>query len=294
MEDQGAPMDCLPADSHPARTMEADRKRPNEKIVQEDNAAKRRKLFGDCRLIEIIHLHDCLRGALSDLRTDVEELTKGVVDGEQGSRVSTLERRVAGRFQVIWSVFSAHSKAEDEFIWPALKKKTSGSQAQANADEQAPHKRNAAATKIDQSVPKDLVQADYEEDHETEERMFSEMDRLLATLRDLVADEPQRIPLNTNEVMNAEPSLQIASVTQNLSERTQKLSQHLMVHLEKEENECLPLVIKHLSKPEIHDLVGQIMGKRSADMIAQIMTMAVQNLAEEERQEMVMVRRRKR
>jgi hypothetical protein len=60
-----------------------------------------------------------------------------------------------------------------------------------------------------------------------------------------------------------------------------------MAHLEKEEMQCMPLVVKHLSKSEIHDLVGKIMGKRSSDMIAQIMSMAVQNLNEADREEMV-------
>jgi Zinc-ribbon/CHY zinc finger/Ring finger domain len=49
----------------------------------------------------------------------------------------------------------------------------------------------------------------------------------------------------------------------------------------------LPLVVKHLSNEEIHNLVGDIMGKRSADLIVQIMTMAVQNLDRDEREEMV-------
>jgi len=31
-------------------------------------------------------------------------------------RVEDLERQIAGRFQVIWSIFKAHSAAEDEFI----------------------------------------------------------------------------------------------------------------------------------------------------------------------------------
>lgn len=49
----------------------------------------------------------------------------------------------------------------------------------------------------------------------------------------------------------------------------------------------MPLVVKHLNKDEIHDLVGQIMGKRSADQMGDIMTMAVQNLNEADRDEMV-------
>ena len=81
--------------------------------------------------------------------------------------------------------------------------------------------------------------------------------------------------------------LLIEHTMKEINDLSKQLSSHLMVHLEKEENQCLPLVAKHLSKSEIHDLVGQIMGKRSSDMIAQIMTMAVQNLNETDREEMV-------
>jgi len=112
---------------------------------REEMLSKRRKeIFGDCALIEIIHLHDCLRGALKALEADVNALAQGLSPSppekqpastvvHQQSRtnnynndVSDLERRVAGRFKVIWSVFKSHSHAEDEFIWPALKTKTQG------------------------------------------------------------------------------------------------------------------------------------------------------------------------
>ena len=111
------------------------------------NSSSRRAkdLFGDCALVEIIHLHDCFRGALRALEVDVSELCREISaaaepttkpldtalakrissddDDNFESRIVDLERRVAGRFTVIWSVFRAHSAAEDEFIWPALKAK---------------------------------------------------------------------------------------------------------------------------------------------------------------------------
>jgi hypothetical protein len=84
----------------------------------EDMLSKRRKeIFGDCALIVIIHLHDCLRGALKALETDVNALAAGVVEEKktaphdlqkQREIVADLERRVAGRFKVIWSVFKSH------------------------------------------------------------------------------------------------------------------------------------------------------------------------------------------
>lgn len=49
----------------------------------------------------------------------------------------------------------------------------------------------------------------------------------------------------------------------------------------------MPLVEQNLSKSEINDLVGKIMGKRSSELMAQILTMAVQNLNPMDRDAMV-------
>lgn len=291
---------------------------------REELLSKRRKeIFGDCALIEIIHLHDCLRGALKALEADVNALT-GVVavninnnninnSGQQQTTIGTLddaatehsmvadlERRVAGRFKVIWSVFKSHSQAEDEFIWPALKVKTQGEIASSpkNSPKHAPGQNNnakdeSAAPSVDDNNNDNLMgqlnqddnvhleQEEYEEDHADEERMFSEMDTLLGNLREVLLSDFQNRPQpnNADRVVN--------DLARILSDHTRRLSQHLMAHLEKEETQCMPLVIKHLSKSEIHELVGKIMGQRSADTIAQIMTMAVQNLDQVDREEMV-------
>lgn len=229
-------------------------------VKGENDAKQRRELFKDCALVEIIHLHDCLRGSLKALEHDVQELAKAVrSDSEEQQRM--LEKKVAGRFKVIWSVFRAHSSAEDEFIWPALQRKTQG-RIQGHK-----HKEKDAV----------IEQEEYEEDHADEERMFSEMDRLLTKLREhfLKPELSQPNSLHTEHITTA------------IAQHTSTLSQHLMHHLEKEETQCMPLVAQHLSKDEIHELVGQIMGKRSADTIAQIMTMAVQSLEETDRIEMV-------
>jgi hypothetical protein len=264
--------------------------------ASDDMLSKRRKdLFGDCALIEIIHLHDCLRGALNALRKDVNELTDHVQLQKKNDchfdLVADLERRVAGRFKVIWSVFRAHSSAEDEFIWPALQSKTLGrirgspprqEPGEAVSEEQV---LQDSPGSIENDTGDELIEQEaYEEDHADEERMFSEMDALLSNLREALVRQ-KRSDMESGETLAAA----IGGIAQDISERTKLLSQHLMTHLDKEEQQCLPLVIKHLSKSEIHDLVGKIMGKRSADTIAQIMTMAVQNLDESDRMEMVKV-----
>jgi hypothetical protein len=250
---------------------------PTEDPMVEDPVWKRRKeLFGDCALIEIIHLHDCLRGALKALESDVNELAGVVVKGNVNKQVvADLERRVASRFKVIWSVFRAHSAAEDEFIWPALQSKTQGlirgspeCQTGEPSGSGAPTGSNAgtgtgaaaiASPGKDKMEDGVVEQEEYEEDHADEERMFSEMDGLLSKLREVLLQS--RVP----GAGSTDPSpVEVNAMARDISERTKLLSQHLMIHLEKEETQCLPLVVKHMSKSEIHELVGNIMGKRSA------------------------------
>ena len=65
------------------------------------SSQRRKDLFGDCALIEIIHLHDCLRGALKALERDVTSLSQAFLKGERSQELTELERIVAGRFKVI-------------------------------------------------------------------------------------------------------------------------------------------------------------------------------------------------
>jgi hypothetical protein len=239
-------------------------------------AQRRKELFGDCALVEIIHLHDCLRGAVKALQRDVTELSAEVLNGNP-EKLADLERRVAGRFKVIWSVFRAHSAAEDEFIWPALRSKTGG-RAGSPQPQRAPSPPHTIPPEVVPSETEDagdasVDQEEYEEDHADEERMFRRMDELLTQLHDELVEEQK--PGSIHDMVRSIDDLSLS------------LSKHLMTHLEKEETQCMPLVVKHLNKAEINDLVGQIMGKRSSDTIAQIMTMAVQNLNEADRNEMV-------
>lgn len=321
-------------------------------------------IFGDCALVEIIHLHDCFRGALKNLEVDVSELCREITASvEEGgapsashqapassdgisinssnnanSRVIGLERRVAGRFTVIWSVFRAHSSAEDEFIWPALKAKqvalpdvhpphpaspgrvSRASDAsidvglQANQQQQQPDvgARNdymprdgaAAAQGGDgddqhpqhreraQSIVHQIEQEEYEEDHENEEKMFNSINTLLSKLRDELAGRRSNSSTSSEPAAEANPEdgekeASLPQLAQQLQESTKNLMRHLITHLDKEETHCMPLVAECLTKAEINDLVGKIMGKRSSELMSQILTMAVQNLNEEDRDDMV-------
>eukprot|EP00588_Corethron_pennatum_P017061 CAMPEP_0194305476 /NCGR_PEP_ID=MMETSP0171-20130528/2905_1 /TAXON_ID=218684 /ORGANISM="Corethron pennatum, Strain L29A3" /LENGTH=766 /DNA_ID=CAMNT_0039057017 /DNA_START=227 /DNA_END=2529 /DNA_ORIENTATION=- len=236
--------------------------------------------YSDCALIEIIHLHNCLRGALRALCADVRRLFPliPVGDGAIPSSVSDVEGKISARFKVIWSVFRAHSSAEDEFIWPALRSKLGRGDSMGS---ECDYSKAESPPGSPQSLPSNnssdslaalaaLEEAEYIEDHADEERMFSDFDKLLDDLK--------------NALRRGED---IRPMVSGLGSKAEALSEHLMVHLAKEEEQCMPLVQEHLSPKEITDLVGNIMGKRSSDVVGQIITMAIQNLPVEERKSMV-------
>jgi iron-sulfur cluster repair protein YtfE (RIC family) len=209
-------------------------------VEDEESIAKRRKdMFGDCALVEIIHLHDCLRGALKALQQDVIDLSSSLqTTGRMSSDVAELERRVAGRFKVIWSVFRAHSAAEDEFIWPALQNKTGRYLGSPKYDPSSNHEDGRPEEK---SQPSLIEQEEYEEDHADEERMFRTMDQMLSKLRDGLVNEKDAGDTEEGSVHHT---------AQAIHEHTSSLMKHLLAHLEKEETRCMPLVMKHLNREE--------------------------------------------
>jgi hypothetical protein len=256
--------------------------------------SRSKSLFGDCALVEIIHLHDCLRGAITALQRDVEQLCmlssnsavcirKSNDEPETAKlqqELSDVERRLVGRFKVIWSVFRAHSAAEDEFIWPALKAKITDNKMNSSVPCATSPATSAASSYKSQNI---IVQKEYEEDHADEEKMFIKMDEMLSKLR----SELFRTNEKEQESVFSNADGDVCEMTADLQTMVSRLSNHLFRHLEKEEVQCLPLVAKHMTKEEINELVGKIMGRRSSDMMGKILTMAVQTLPKSEREEMI-------
>jgi len=280
-----------------------------------------KRLFAECALVEIIHLHDCLRGALHQIQQDVDSLVHTVsfiqddddhdpppepgaaadeeesVDKDSTStcaagktkkeqeesfeiqKASELSNSVASRFHLIWSVFQAHSGAEDEFIWPALKMKIESKKRNSSVTVSGSTSTNNTTPSKKCGCESILEQEAYEEDHAHEETMFKQINTTLRRLN------------GSFRYYHANPQPNALSIIKKvimvLKEQTDGLTQHLEVHLEKEETQCLPMVKKHLTNEEISTLVGQIMGKRSAEMMGKILNLAVCSLPGDEREDMV-------
>lgn len=268
-----------------------------------------RRFFAECPLVEIIHLHDCLRGALHRIQTDLDSLvaTAAVINDQPESseeqttvtesadtgdkspkfeiqKANTLSNSVASRFHLIWSVFQAHSGAEDEFIWPALKmkiesKKRSSSSSECGTATTSTDAATTASPTKKCGCESILEQESYEEDHAHEEHMFKQINTTLRRLN------------GSFRFYHANPQPTALYIIKKcilaLKEQTDNLAQHLHQHLEKEETQCLPMVKKHLTNDEISILVGQIMGKRSAEMMSKILNLSVCSLPADEREDMV-------
>lgn len=142
------------------------------------------------------------------------------------------------------------------------------------------------------------------EDHATEQTMFKQIHttirRLLGSFRLHAQVASQQTHNNSNNNSNNKINTTtstmyderscltiIKKVIQHLKEQSDHLIQHLIEHLAKEETKCLPLVRKYLSNDEISTLVGNIMGQRSASVMTKILTLAVDSLPDDEKQDMV-------
>mmetsp|Transcript_25651 Transcript_25651/g.39264 ORF Transcript_25651/g.39264 Transcript_25651/m.39264 type:complete len:660 (-) Transcript_25651:128-2107(-) len=282
---------------------------PSSNIMTSTSSVQTKRLFAECALVEIIHLHDCLRGALQQINRDVDSLVAAATfiddEGRESEKktsgdeiispssfdinvASDLSNSVASRFHLIWSVFQAHSGAEDEFIWPALKMKIE-SKKKTRSDG-----NTSDSTACSSNVKKEtssggkkcgcesfLEQEAYEEDHAEEETMFKQINTTLRRLNGSF-----RFYHSNRDPRPTALSI-IKKVILLLKEQTDQLTQHLTVHLEKEETQCLPMVKKHLSNEEISELVGNIMGKRSAELMGKILNLAVCSLPGDERDDMV-------
>ena len=164
----------------------------------------------------------------------------------------------------------------DEFIWPALKKKLSNEHSVTN-EKVGTTELSSTIEHHDHSHNHSIDQSEYEEDHADEEKMFKSIDDLLLRLNSrLKCFDYTYVTIGA-----------VRQMIESLVTFTNSMAQHLTTHLAKEEDHCLPLVKKHLDVKEIHELVGNIMGKRSSQVMGQILSLAIQNLPIDERSKMI-------
>jgi hypothetical protein len=215
----------------------------------------------DCSLIEMLHLHDCLRSSLQSLLEEVEFFTHCTQQKASAlSELRILSRKIYGRFQIIWSVFQAHSTAEDEFLWPAVE-----------ATGYVPAKDDSIFLSSHlNAIGFIREESSYKKEHAEEQHKFEQINQLLLQVRESI---------DKNKIS----SDAFQRLARDVEVKTRSLLQHLRGHLDKEETYYIPIVKEKLSVSEVNDLIGQIMGRRSAATVANILDLALENLHGAER-----------
>uniref|UniRef100_A0A7S3R8J5 Uncharacterized protein n=2 Tax=Dunaliella tertiolecta TaxID=3047 RepID=A0A7S3R8J5_DUNTE len=136
-------------------------------------------------------------------------------------RVAAAMQALDGRFQFLWGIYKAHSRSEDEIVFPALESK----QALRN------------------------VSHAYTLDHQEEEKQFSDLEQVMATLR------------SAPDVATARSSTLAAR------RMCAAVRASLETHIRAEEAELWPLFTEHFSTDEQQYLVGVIIGRTGAQVL---------------------------
>jgi hemerythrin superfamily protein len=204
-----------------------------------------------------------------EVKTLKQMLAKSNSDCVDLNTAKNLEKSIASRFHLIWSVFQAHSGAEDEFIWPALELKL---KREDNNNNKSSADGNMCCFGAEE----------YEEDHQEEEKLFKDVNTTLGRLKGSFRF------YDAHKIAKRSQALFIMKkASAMLDDQIDGLVRHLTQHLEKEETQCLPKIQSLLTKEEISSLVGNIMGKRSAELMGKILELAVKQLPMDERDDMV-------
>ena len=152
---------------------------------------------------------------------------------------SDLEFQIRSQVQMLYAVFQAHSTAEDEVIWPALRAKTA-----------------CGGSGVGELVYEEadvLHEHEYTEDHADEDRLFRNLQQVLTRLSCVRSNSTERLNLLA----------ELESITTTVGET-------FVAHLVREEKSAMPLIQKVFTSAELQKLVGDIMGKRPAELMRKI------------------------
>ena len=199
----------------------------------------------------IFQFHAALRRELLTLEADVLALPP---PDAPSARVDAL-RGLEGRFVFFWGVYRAHSRSEDELVFPALE------------DKDELHN----------------VSHSYTLDHEHEAELFVDLDACLRDLRVAAgigdAEDARRSAfLNKAAVNDVERRLQAACAAVRVC---------LETHVAREEAELWPLFEKHFSETEQRRLVGLIIGRTGAEVLQSMLSWQRKALSENEKAAMI-------
>lgn len=201
----------------------------------------------------IFQFHKAIRKDLEYL--DVESVKIKDCDG-------TFLRQFNGRFCLLWSLYRAHSNAEDEIVFPALEAK------------EALHN----------------VSHSYVIDHQQEEKLFKDVSIVLSELSQLhgsVTGNTLPVDLDAQSSLSRDQIQKYRLLSTKLQCMCKSIRVALDQHVYREELELWPLFDSHFSIEEQEKIVGQIIGTTGAEVLQTMLPWVTTALTQEEQNTML-------
>ena len=212
----------------------------------------------------IFQFHRALKRELRELESAAIALQAEADEAEEWRHDSYIAEMDA-RFQFLQGIYRAHSKAEDEIVFPALESKDSLIN----------------------------VSHSYTLDHRQEELLFEQVGKVVAIIRGLAAkgnvggggcvDKK-----NSSSVIIDSRLEQLRGHATQLSRMCAAVRASLETHVRAEEKELWPLFAEHFSVEEQEHLVGLIIGQTGGEVLRSMLSWVRDALTEEERDAMML------
>ncbi|KAI5083971.1 hypothetical protein GOP47_0000140 [Adiantum capillus-veneris] len=164
------------------------------------------------------------------------------------------------RFTLLWGLYRAHSKAEDEIVFPALETR------------EALHN----------------VSHSYVIDHEKEEQLFKDISNVLTQLSALHTKIAAQGSSQNSEICHSYSSWckQKLDLSLKLQGMCKSIQVSLNQHISREERELWPLFNEHFSVQEQEKIIGRIIGTTGAEVLQSMIRRVTAALSLEEQSSM--------
>jgi len=216
----------------------------------------------------IFRFHDALRAELKLFRSDTKHFVKQVrasFPGDQRVDIPSLGKLASSlgalktRFLFLWGIYSAHSKAEDEVVFPALESKDMQSG----------------------------VCHSYELDHEQEERLFAQLADMVQKVEQNVEalPRPSDYPSPGDAVLSEEEARAVNLVVLQAGKLHAMIAAvytSLEAHVTSEERNLWPLFVENFSHGEQEEIVGYIIGRTGAEVLQKMLKLMIETMGDQQ------------
>ena len=216
----------------------------------------------------IFRFHDALRAELKLFRSDTEVFTQQVREsfpGDQRVDIPSLGKLASSlgalktRFLFLWGIYSAHSKAEDDVVFPALESKDMQSG----------------------------VCHSYSIDHEQEERLFAQLADMVQKVEQSVEalPRPSDYPSPGDAALSEEEVRAVTLVVSQAGKLHAMIAAvytSLEAHVTSEERNLWPLFVENFCHSEQEQIVGQIIGRTGAEVLQKMLKLMIETMGDQQ------------